>query len=158
MANDNLLTRLKTSWTKYDAVQMINVIGNDELELYLSEEEGIDHPILKSYLGIKELSDPVPEYWSAVVREYPTSRKLFTLLAGIFTHYQNIEDFANIYSKSNMGGIFEIGEGGKHQTNLRSALVEGGAALNSYRRKEEVPYDFSRILKLKTLGLYLNSF
>lgn len=146
------ITKLKTSWTKYDAVQVINIIGNDELELYLTEEEPIDHPILKSYLGIKELSDPIPEYWKIVISEFPRSRKLFTLLAGIFTHYQNIEDFANVYSHSNMGGIFEIGEGGKHQTNIRSALVEGGAALNSYRRKSEVPYDFSRIFELENIG------
>lgn len=51
-----------------------------------------------------------------------------------------------------MGGVFQIGEGGKHQTNLRSALVEAGATLTSYRRKSELPYDFSKIFEQENIG------
>lgn len=151
MAGD--ITRLKTSWTKFDAVQVINIIGNNELANYLSGQEGIDHPILKSYLGIKELTDPVPKYWYEVIKNYPHLRKMFTLLAGLYTHHSNIEDFANQYSSFNMGGVFKMGEGGKHQTNMRSALVEGGASLTSYRRKVNVPYEFTKIFEQENIGV-----
>lgn len=152
MAIENLLHKLKASWTKYDSVRVINIIGNDELEDYLNEKEAIDPAILKAYLGLKELTDPIPTYWLNVIKDYPKHRKLFALLAGIFTHYVNIEDFAIRYSTVNMGGIFKIGDGGKHQTNLRSALVEAGVALTSFRRKSEVPYDFSELFTQENIG------
>lgn len=151
MATNNL-SKLKTSWTKFDAVKVINIVGNDELDLYLQEKEGIDHPVLKAYLGIDSLTDPIPSYWEEVIKSYPHHRKMFTLLAGIFTHHENIEDFANKYSSKNMGGVFAMGEGGKRQTNLRSALVEGGAALTSYRRKFEVPFEFAKIFEQENIG------
>lgn len=151
MATNNL-SKLKTSWTKFDAVKVINIVGNDELDLYLQEKEVIDHPVLKAYLGIDSLTDPIPSYWQEVIKSYPHYRKMFTLLVGIFTHHENIEDFANKYSYKNMGGIFSMGEGGKRQTNLRSALVEGGAALTSYRRKIEVPFDFAKIFEQENIG------
>lgn len=152
MGNEPDIKRLKSSWTKYDTVRVINIVGNDQLDLYLTEEGTIDEPILKAYLGIDKLSDPVPEYWRTVILDYPKVRKLFAMLAGIFTHYTNIESFANIYSSNNMIGVFKIGDGGKHQTNLRSALVESGAALTSYRRKQEVPYDFTKIFQVEEIG------
>lgn len=151
MATNNL-SKLKTSWTKYDAVKVINIIGNDELDLYLQEKEVIDQPVLKAYLGINSLTDPVPDYWKELIKNFPHLRKMFALLAGIFTHHQNIEDFANIYSNKNMAGFFIMGDGGKWQTNLRSALVEGGASLTSYRRKLEVPFDFSKIFEQEEIG------
>ncbi|MCX2681840.1 DGQHR domain-containing protein [Galbibacter sp. EGI 63066] len=151
------LEKLKTSWTKYDAVKVINIIGNDELESYLKGEQSINDSVLKSYLGIKNLSDDLPNYWIEVLRNYPNHRKLFTLLAGIFTHHKNIADFANKYSGENMEGIFLIEENDKHQTNLRSALVEGGASSNSFRRKPEVPYRFDRIFAVENIGAHFKS-
>lgn len=152
MANEPDIKRLKSSWTKFDTVRVINIMGNDELDLYLRKEETIDEPVLKAYLGIEKLTDPVPDYWREVILEYPKERKLFTFLAGIFTHFENIDAFANSYATNNMVGVFKIGDGGKHQTNLRSALVESGAALTSYRRKQEVPYDFTKIFQVENIG------
>lgn len=152
MANEPDIKRLKTSWTKFDAVRVINIIGNDELDSYLKEEEAIDEPILKAYLGIEQLTDAIPEYWSELISQYPKERKLFAMLAAIFTHYENISSFADTYSTNNMVGTFKIGDGGKHQTNLRSALVESGASLTSYRRKQEVPYDFTKIFQVDNIG------
>lgn len=154
MARNEDITKLKTSWTKYDSVQVINLIGNDELDFYLKGKEPIDEPILKSYLGIDKLTDPIPAYWTEVIRQFPHQRKMYALLAGIFTHHENIEAFANEYATNNMGGVFKMGEGGKHQTNLRSALVEGGAALNSYRRKPDVPYEFTKIYETDGIGKF----
>ena len=157
MATKPDLSRLKTSWTKYDAVRMITIIGNDELSDYLNQEEAIDPSVLKAYLGINNETDPIPSYWTDVIKYYPKERKLFAMLAGIFTHHENILDFANKYSTVNMGGIFEMEAGGKHKTNLRSALVESGAALTSYRRKQEVPYSFSRIFEQDDIGKLFKS-
>ena len=33
MANEPDIKRLKSSWTKYDSVRVINIMGNDELDL-----------------------------------------------------------------------------------------------------------------------------
>lgn len=148
----NNLAKLKTSWTKYDTVKVINIIGNDELDLYLQGKLEIDQPVLKAFLGVDSFDTPLPLYWTEVIRDYPNHRKMFTLLAGIFTHYEIIEEFAEKYSVKNMGGIFLMGDGGKRQTNLRSALVEGGASLTSYRRKYEVPFDFSKIFEQENIG------
>lgn len=152
MDNEPNIKNLKSSWTKYDSVRVINIIGNDELDLYLNEEKTIDMPILKAYLGIEKLKDPIPDYWKELILNYPKERKMFTMLAGIFTHFENIEAFANNYSTNNMVGVFKVGDGGKHQTNLRSALVESGSALTSYRRKQEVPYDFTKIFQQENIG------
>lgn len=157
MAKNINLLKLKTSWTKYDTVQVINLIGNDELEYYLNEEISIDKPVLKSYLGIKEFKDDIPNYWTEVIKNFPHHRKMFTLLAGIFTHHENITAFANEYSGENMQGIFKMKDGGKHQTNLRSALVEAGASLNSFRRKPEVPYKFTKIFEIEGIGKHFKS-
>lgn len=150
--SENLLVNLKSSWTKFDSVKVINIIGNDEIDRYLNNDGSLDTPTLLHYLGIKKITDKVPQYWAELIKDYPKLRKIFTLLAGIFTHHQNIEAFANEYSNINMGGVFKMGEGGKHQTNLRSALVEGGATLTSFRRKPELPYDFSKIFGQENVG------
>lgn len=152
MASKPDIKRLKSSWTKYDSVSVINIIGNDELDSYLNKEETIDEPVLKAYLGIEKITDPLPDYWRELIRDYPKDRKSFTMLAGIFTHFENIDAFANRYASKNMMGVFKIGDGGKHQTNLRSALVESGSALTSYRRKQEVPYDFTKIFQVDNIG------
>ena len=147
------IKKLKSSWTKYDCVKVIEIIGDDTLSNYLSEDEGIDHNVLKSYLGINNLTDAIPQYWKEIQR-YPRQKRLFALIAGIFTHYENIQLFANEFSTQNMLGKFMIGEGGKHMTNLRSALVVSGAAKNSLRRSAEVPYDLSNLFEEGDLGVY----
>ena len=145
------LENLKTSWTKYDAVQVINVISSlEEIQLYLSKLKGIDEPILRAFLGINNLSDPLPTYWNSI-QDYPDQKRLFALLAAIFTHHQNIEDFVR-FSDGKMGGTFEM-QTGKQYTNLRSILVESGASDNRYRKKEQVPYNFSPLYAKGEVGL-----
>lgn len=147
------ITKLRSSWTKYDCVQFIDIIGDNDLDSYLTEEKGMDIPVLRSYLGIRDLEDQVPSYWRDI-QKYPNQKKLFALVAGIFTHYDNILMFAEEFSKSNMTGLFKIGDGGKHMTNLRSALVVSGAAKNSYRRRDEVPYDLSDLYEEGDVGTF----
>ena len=150
------ISKLKASWTKYDCVQFIEIIGNNELSLYLKGEKGIDTPVLKHYLGINSLQDTIPEFWHEL-QKFPQQKKLFALIAGIFTHHLNIKWFANDFSSGNMNGEFKIIEKDKHFTNLRSALVVSGAAKNSFRRKDTVPYDLSVLYQEGDLGTYFKS-
>lgn len=151
MSQTGNITKLKTSWTKYDCVKVIEIIGNNELDLYLKKVEGIDPPVLKAYLGINSFEDTIPEYWSKI-QAYPGQKRLFTLAAGIFTHHENITMFSESFATGNMVGTFHMEAGSKHMTNLRSALVVSGAAKNSFRRKEEVPYDLSGLYEEQEVG------
>lgn len=146
------ISKLKTSWTKYDIVQVMEVIYNKEtLYKYKNKEAGIDEPILRSFLGVKSLSDPLPEYWLEI-QNFPNDKNLFALFCVIFTHGDIIKKFAEEYSLGeNMKGVFKI-ENGKQYTNIRSALIESGAAAPFLRRAKEVPYDFSPIFQNFRVG------
>lgn len=144
-------TQLRTSWTKYDIVQVMEVIHNvDTIEKFKRKEAEIDEPILRSFLGIKSLQEPIPEYWIEV-QSFPNEKKLFALFAVIFTHGGIVKEFAEEYSTGNMKGEFRV-EGGKQSTNIRSALIESGAAEPFYRRRTEVPFDFSPIFQNPEVG------
>lgn len=152
MATTVDFTKLKTSWTKYDIVLVMDVISSvEKIEAYKAKEIVIDEPILRSFLGIRSLKDTIPSYWIDI-QKYPIEKKLFALLSVLFTHHEVVNLFANKYANENMGGTFII-EVGKMFTNIRSALVEAGAALSNYRREDEVPYDFSLIYKNGEVGV-----
>ncbi|HWY11615.1 MAG TPA: hypothetical protein VN026_09835, partial [Bacteroidia bacterium] len=146
------INSLRTSWTKYDIVQTINIVAENEIDLYLKKEKGIDEPILRSFLGINTLNDNLNASWIKI-KEYPIEiRRLFALLAAIFTHHEIIDLFAKEYSLGDMRGVMKMKEG-KQYTNLRSALVESGASEKIYRRKTEIPYDFAKIYELGEVGI-----
>lgn len=146
------LTRLKTSWTKYDIVQVLDVVYSiDTIQKYMKGEASINEPILKSFLGVKSLNDPIPSYWFDIQHYSDKEKKLFALAALLFTHYKIIDHFANLYSKGNMKGVAII-YGDKASTNLRSALVISGATDPSNRRRSEVPYDFTPLITNYNIG------
>lgn len=152
MSRNTNLSKLKTSWTKYDIVQVMDVIDSlESIESYKKKEIVIDEPILKSFLGIKTLRSPTPPHWIEV-QKYPAEKKLFAFLAVMFTHYEVVKLFAEHYSQKPMGGTFKM-EHGKMFTNIRSALVESGATLSNYRRHNEVPFDFSMIFGNGAVGV-----
>jgi predicted ATPase len=149
-------SKLKTSWTKYDIVRVMEVIGSlDFLDKFITKEAIIDEPILRSFLGVKSLTDPLPDYWIEI-QNYPNEKKLFALFATLFTHGEIVNEFATKYSTGDMRGIFKI-EQGKQYTNIRSALIESGAASAIYRRTDEVPYDFTPILQNNNVGKLFKS-
>lgn len=146
------LSKLKTSWTKYEIVQVLDVVYSvDTIQKYLNGEASFNEPILKSFLGINSLNDPVPSYWIEIQKYTDKEKKLFALAALLFTHYEVIELFANSYSKGNMKGVATI-TSDKASTNLRSALVNSGASDPSYRRQSEVPYDFTPLISNYSIG------
>lgn len=144
-------TKLKTSWTKYDIVQVMEVISDvDTIEKFKNKEVSIDEPILRSFLGINHLQDPIPDYWIEV-QKYPNEKKLFALFAIIFSHGEIVDAFASKYSTGGMKGVFKT-EPGKKYTNIRSALIESGASHFIFRRSENVPFDFSPIFQNNNIG------
>lgn len=144
-------SKLKTSWTKYDIVQALDVVYSIEtIQRFMNKEIGIDEPILRSFLGVKNLKDPIPQYWIEI-QKYPAEKKIFSLLALIFTHGGIVNEFATKYSTNNMKGVFKM-ESGKQYTNIRSALVESGAAEPFYRRQEKVPYNISIVFYNPSIG------
>ncbi|MBQ9230735.1 MAG: AAA family ATPase [Prevotella sp.] len=153
MAKKNVnLSKLKTSWTKYEIVQVLDVVYSVEtIQKYLKGEAFINEPILKSFLGINSLSDPIPSYWVEIQKYSDKEKKLFALAALLFTHHQVIDRFANSFSKGNMKGVAIITKE-KSSTNLRSALVNSGATDPSYRRQSEVPYDFTPLIANYNIG------
>lgn len=149
-------SKLKTSWTKYDIVQVMEVISNiDTLQKFISKEATIDEPVLKSFLGMTRLSDPIPQYWIDI-QKYPDEKKLFALFSVIFTHSDIIEAFAIKYSTGDKKGVFKI-EPGKQYTNIRSALIEAGAAPLHFRKAQTVPYDFRPIFRNSNVGKLFRS-
>ncbi|MGZ5485964.1 MAG: AAA family ATPase, partial [Nitrososphaeraceae archaeon] len=145
-------SKLRTSWTKYDAVQVMEVIYSiDILNKFKNKEANIDEPILRSFLGIKSLKDDLPEYWFKIQNYPDEKKKLFALFSALFMHGEIINAFADKYSKGDMKGVFIV-ESGKQYTNIRSALIESGAAQPIHRRTDNVPYDFSTIFQNTDIG------
>ncbi len=144
-------TKLRASSTKYDIVRVMEVVESLQIiDDFKNKRAKIDEPILRSFLGINKLEDHTPQYWIEI-QNYPNEKKLFALFATIFTNGQIVNDFAKKYAKGNMKGVFEL-EPGKQYTNIRSALIESGAAKPSFRRKKEVPYDFTPIFQNPAVG------
>ncbi|UOY05336.1 AAA family ATPase [Muricauda sp. SCSIO 64092] len=144
-------TKIRTSWTKYDIVQVMEVVHSPEiLRKYVDREAKMDGRILRSFLGMKSLDHAIPEYWIDI-QKYPQEKKLFALFSVIFTHGEIVKKFAEEYTGDDMKGLF-VYTSGKEYTNIRSALVESGAAKPYLRKAKEVPFDFSPIFKNFEVG------
>ena len=94
------ITKLTSSWTKYDSVKVISMTVEREIDEFI-RGGGIDEPVLRNYLGINSLEDDLPDFWTKIYN-YPDQVGLFALVAAIFTHYSNIEWFADVFSQGNM--------------------------------------------------------
>ena len=153
MASLNIdFTKLRTSWTKYDIVQVLDVpYSVDTIKKYMNKEAKINESILRSFLGVKSLEDPIPDYWIEI-QKYPNEKKIFSLLALIFTHGEIVKDFATKYAQGNMKGVFKYEIQTKQLTNIRSALVVAEATDPTNRRKNIVPYDFSVVFYNPNVG------
>lgn len=147
------LKKLKSSWTKYDVVKLIDIVAENKLKEYINDGKTIDKPVLKGFLGIKELSDELPSFWSEI-QNYPKQIRLFSLIAAISMHYTLLKLLAQFALKGTMTGVYKyIEKDIKVSTNLRSALVISGAALQNYRREKKVPYTFASLFENGEVGL-----
>lgn len=155
------ITNLKTSWTKYDIVQTLDLLFDEEtlfsyIQAASASSASINPPILRAFLGVDTLSiDTLPSYWLEILK-YPKEKKLFGLFSLILTHHEVIDIF-KLSSSQDMVGTFILPSTAKKYTNIRSCLVESEAAKPIYRREREVPYDFSLILNNKHVGSLFKS-
>lgn len=147
------LSKLKTSWTKFDIVRVMETVHNREtLNKYVNKEAKIDEPVLRAFLGIESLKDPIPEFWLKI-QDHPNEKNLFAFLCVLFTHGEIIKLFADEFSRGNMKGVFKLLEKKKKEfTNMRSVLIESGAAEPFLRRADEVPYDLSPVFQNLEVG------
>ena len=146
------LSKLKTSWTKFDIVKVLGVVSSeDTIKRYLRKDVLINESILKTFLGIHSLEDQIPSYWIDIQRFSDQEKNLFALAALLFTHIDIVYLFSKSYSQGDMKGVAVI-TSHKSSTNLRSALVESGAAETIYRKKTEVPYDLTPLLTNRHIG------
>lgn len=65
--NENIdIKKLASSWTKYDIVKLIDITAENDLEPYISGLKAIDTPVLKGFLGIKNIYDDLPRFWMEI--------------------------------------------------------------------------------------------
>ncbi|KXZ73402.1 DNA replication and repair protein RecF [Acinetobacter venetianus] len=146
------INKLKTSWTRYSIVQNLDLLYDREtlISIFRPEVEK-DEPVIKAFLGMYSLEiKDIPEYWFEIIK-FPEEKKLFGMFSLILTHHEVIEIFKSS-SNGEMGGILTIKPKNKMYTNIRSSLVESGAAKPLYRRAEDVHYSFSKIFERKEIG------
>ena len=155
MDNSINTKKLNSSWTKYDIVKLVDIDSIEDLDMYISGLRPIESSVLKAFIGINNLSEELPSFWKEI-RNHPKYFKIFTLIAAITTHYSVLEKMSRFASKGNMIGEY-IYENHKLSTNLRSALVVSGAALQKYRRSENVPYTLASLFENGEIGLILKS-
>jgi DGQHR domain-containing protein len=144
------LNNLITSWTRFSIVQIIQAAINNDLEVYVSGEKQTDNSVMKAFLGIRDFNEGIPSYFKEIYN-FPNQVGLFSLLAAIFTHHENLDIFTES-STGNMSGVLYM-KNDKHFTNLRSALVVSGASEQIYRRKPEVPYELSKLFESGEVGI-----
>src|ERR1035437_1023209 len=147
------IQNLKSSWTKFDAVKVIDIVMEDDVEQYLKGKKEIDLPILRNFLGIDKNTDKVPVFWYKL-KDEPAIGKLFSCIATLMTHHDLISRFSEKYSTENMGGIYQMSNDSKVDTNIRSALINSGASDKEYINSQTVPYDFSELFKSSIYGKY----
>jgi len=146
------LNKLKSSWTKYDIVKLVEITSNNDFKKLVSTDNGIDKPVLKNYLGTDSLAD-IPSFWEEI-ESHPKQLKLFALIAACSTHYNILKRLSQSAQKGKMSGKLICDKpNDKSLTNLRSSLVISGASLQNYRREREVPYSFTTLFENGKVGL-----
>lgn len=145
-------SKVKVSWTKYDIVHITDLMESKETFAQFYEGHGgINIPILRAFVGVKDLSDPIPEFWDTVFQWEKTDRYYFAVFLFSYTSAYQAEDMIIPSMISPLCGEFEV-SGTKESTNWRSLLVESGLAQATERRKPIVHFDGSRLLNSAEIG------
>lgn len=146
-------SKVKMSWTKYYVVHLVDLVSSFEIfNKYYTKQAKMDEPILRSFVCVNSLSDPIPKFWDVVFTLNERERKQFVCFWTLFTGYDVAQSFANKYMKGPLRGYLEV-EKGKVFTNLRSLFVESSVASADTRRESIVEFDGSSLLNSKDAGL-----
>ena len=115
-------SKVKVSWTKYDIVHITDLMeSKDTFTQFYEGYGGINIPILRAFVGVKDLSDPIPEFWDAVFRWEQADRYYFSVFLFSFTNSYQAENMIIPSMASPFRGEFEV-IGTKESTNWRSLL------------------------------------
>lgn len=145
-------SKVKMSWTKFDVVHLVDLVSSYEIfKMYYSKKAKIDEPILRGFVGVNTLSDPIPDFWNIVFTLTDHERKQFAFFWALFSSYEVASSFANKYIEGPLRGHFEV-EKNKVSTNLRSLLVECSVASPSARRQSSFEFDGSSLLNSAEAG------
>ena len=143
------------SWTKYDVVHVLDVVENwESMQAYYAQDIPIDPSVLRAFIGIRDFSEPIPEFWSELFRYDLRIRNAFAFFLMLFSHHEIAMSFAKYYMNGPFKGVFQMGNelGSKVQTNIRSLLVESGLSLARYRRSNKIPFDGTILFNEKGTG------
>lgn len=145
-------SKVKVSWTKYDIVHITDLMESKEtFAKFYDGHGGINVPILRAFVGVKDLSDPIPEFWNTVFQWEQTDRYYFAVFLFSYSSAYLAEDMIIPSMRSPLCGEFEV-SGTKESTNWRSLLVESGLAQATERRKSTVNFDGSRLMNSAEIG------
>ena len=145
-------SKVKVSWTKYDIVHITDLMESKETFTQFYEGHGgINIPILRAFVGVKDLSDPIPEFWDAVFTWDKIDRLYFAVFLFSYTSAPIVERMIIPSMLSPLRGELKVTKA-KESTNWRSLLVESGLAQATERRKSTVHFDGSRLLNYADIG------
>lgn len=146
-------SKVKVSWTKYDIVHITDLMESKETFTQFYEGHGgINIPILRAFVGVKDLSDPIPRFWDAVFTWDKIDRLYFAVFLFSYTSAPIVERMIIPSMLSPLRGELKVTKA-KESTNWRSLLVESGLAQATERRKSTVHFDGSRLLNYADIGV-----
>ena len=86
-------SKVKVSWTKYDIVHITDLMeSKDTFTQFYEGHGGIDKPILKAFIGVKDLSDAIPEFWESVFQWNRIDRLYFAVFLFSYTSAYQAEN------------------------------------------------------------------
>lgn len=145
-------SKVKVSWTKYDIVHITDLMeSKDTFTQFYEGHGGIDEPILRAFVGVKDLSDSIPEFWDEVFQWETIDRLYFAVFLFSYTSAPIVERMIIPSMLSPLRGELKVTKA-KESTNWRSLLVESGLAQATERRKSTVHFDGSRLLNYADIG------
>lgn len=145
-------SKVKVSKTKYDIVHLVDLVSSYEIFKLYYEQKLINESILKSFVCVKTLNDPIPSFWNSVFKLNEIERKLFACFWSLFLNGEVARNFATRFVQAPLQGVFIVDKNSKTATNIRSLLVESGVSEKIYRRKSSVPFDGSVLLNSQIAG------
>lgn len=146
-------SKVKVSWTKYDIVHITDLMESKETFIKFYEGHGgVNEPILRAFVGVKDISDPIPNFWDTVFLWDRIDRLYFAVFLFAYSNSEQTKKLIEPSMISPLRGKLVLPPKDKAATNWRSLLVESGLAQATERRKSEVYFDGSRLLNSAEIG------
>ncbi|MCQ2339175.1 MAG: AAA family ATPase [Paludibacteraceae bacterium] len=146
-------SKVRVSWTKYDVVHVLDLVeSREDMLRFYKKEAKIDEPIMRAFIGVNNILEPIPDFWNTVFTWDVKDRRVFAFFRFLFMNSEVATAFANNSIQEPFKGVFVVDSPNKVHTNMRSLMVEAGLASASYRRLERVPFDGQRMTNTSAIG------